>query len=335
MAELENVNFSELIGKIIIKIELDRCDNCIIINTNGGSYVMYHEQEWNEDVYVEDVCGDINYIINSPILKAEVVNSANIGEDMKQSGTYTFYNIATIKGQVTIRWRGTSDGYYSVKVSFKKGQVYVFDELPKESKEFFVKKYINEEVIPRREEKKREESWELIRKFFPESDLAIEKTTYNDEIIYNIINKLNWLEILNNIKAYITSDEFEILESFFNISGHKNEDKTCTIMKHFSKKYIREVCFEHKFYNDIEFLGKITFNKDNFYKNKKLFYKFEKLAQSFLKDLCGKIKEIRELVFLNVDEQESKTILKEIETLYVKKKYLFYKDGSLFNEDED
>ena len=113
-------NISELIGKTITSIE--NSDNKeLVIHTNDGlSYKMYHYQDCCEDVRIEDICGDLNNLIDSPIVLAEESTNSDNPKDAEwdESFTWTFYKFATAKGYVTIRWYGTSNGYYSESVDF-------------------------------------------------------------------------------------------------------------------------------------------------------------------------------------------------------------------------
>lgn len=119
---MNNVDFSVLVGNTIESITGKKGDNEILFKmSNGSIYKMYHEQDCCESVYVEDIIGDWESIIGTPVLKAEEsTNSDNpINVEWDESFTWTFYHIVTFNGSVTIRWYGTSNGYYSESVDFE------------------------------------------------------------------------------------------------------------------------------------------------------------------------------------------------------------------------
>jgi hypothetical protein len=119
--------FKELIGKTITSMTGDQGDEEIIFTLdNGDQYKMYHYQDCCESVNIEDICGNIDDILNSPILIADESESQNETPEgvsileYQDSFTWTFYRLGTIKGDITIRWYGSSNGYYSESVTFKK-----------------------------------------------------------------------------------------------------------------------------------------------------------------------------------------------------------------------
>lgn len=125
----EEVPFETLVGKTLTKVEYDKQEETIYFyeNDNKTVYVLCHEQDCCESVTVEDICGDLADLENTPILIAEMVTNdklpAPTKEQQDESELWTFYKLATIKGSVDIRWFGSSNGWYSVEVDFLKGEI--------------------------------------------------------------------------------------------------------------------------------------------------------------------------------------------------------------------
>lgn len=85
--------------------------------TCGRQFRMYHQQDCCENVSIEDACGDVEDLIGHPITVAE--ERTMKGPSRYESSTWTFYELATNRGSMTLRWLGTSNGYYGEGVSFE------------------------------------------------------------------------------------------------------------------------------------------------------------------------------------------------------------------------
>jgi len=109
---------SFLLDETLSVIECNGTEEIIFTTIDGEKYKMYHEQDCCEQVTLEDVTGNLDDLIGSPITMAEEVTQE--GETDFGTETWTFYKLATVKGYVTLRWHGESNGYYSEEVSFVK-----------------------------------------------------------------------------------------------------------------------------------------------------------------------------------------------------------------------
>jgi Fe-S cluster biogenesis protein NfuA len=136
---MEQINFAELVGKTLVlahiqpimlsngggieRVTRDKSASAGIhfIDSQGVNYVLAHEQECCESVSLEDVCGDLGDLEGSPILVAEhrhgkaPVGGADGPHYDYNVAEYNFYELATIKGSVTFRFHGASNGCYSMR----------------------------------------------------------------------------------------------------------------------------------------------------------------------------------------------------------------------------
>ena len=110
--------FEELIGRTLCRVTEDGEE--LVLYLSDTNYVrFFHYQDCCESVYIEDICGDLEDLVGSPLLVAEEVSnySAEPKYEGEESYTWTFYRFATQKGWVNVRWYGSSNGYYSESVS--------------------------------------------------------------------------------------------------------------------------------------------------------------------------------------------------------------------------
>lgn len=114
------MNIDALMGKTLTEIKQNGEDELIFTCQDGERYIMHHLQDCCEYVSIDDIVGDLNDLLNTPITMAESVESGGDGakDRYDESFTWTFYKLATVKGYVTIKWYGTSNGYYSESVDF-------------------------------------------------------------------------------------------------------------------------------------------------------------------------------------------------------------------------
>lgn len=95
--------------------------DCIMFETiYGRKFQMFHEQGCCESVSVNEVIGNPEDLIGCVLAMSEEVSSDDFPAPDEYCGSYTwtFYKFGTLKGYVTLRWLGESNGYYSESVSF-------------------------------------------------------------------------------------------------------------------------------------------------------------------------------------------------------------------------
>lgn len=136
----EVVDFSVLKGKTL-KSVVNTGDTILFTTTEDETYRQVYYEDCCASCDVEEIHGDLEDLVGTPILMAEEVSNREPSFELQaerakakakaeaenryyyydnsESETWTFYKAATIKGSVTIRWYGSSNGYYSESPTFE------------------------------------------------------------------------------------------------------------------------------------------------------------------------------------------------------------------------
>ena len=112
-------DLTKMIGKVPTEITQDEVSIRFTFE-DGTACSFYHEQDCCETVWIEDVNGDWEDLIGTPLLVSdEREGDLPPAEGVEWSYTWTFYTFRSIKGSVDVRWFGTSNGYYSEEVTME------------------------------------------------------------------------------------------------------------------------------------------------------------------------------------------------------------------------
>lgn len=113
-------------GMVFKNVYLDkdsgRFDNEAIVFDSGTNelYVLTHIQECCENVWIESITGELEDLIDNPLIMAEVASQTKCDEDGFSDQIFYFYKFATVKGYVTIRFVADDTPYYSTEVELKR-----------------------------------------------------------------------------------------------------------------------------------------------------------------------------------------------------------------------
>lgn len=133
MSDLE-----KMIGQTLISVSgFEKGSERIELRSSDrNKLVLWHERDCCENVSVEQVDGDPDDLIDSPLLMCEEISGETLGADPNRDPdgkvergrgdstfTWTYYKFATVKGYVTVRWFGSSNGYYAEDVDVWHGPV--------------------------------------------------------------------------------------------------------------------------------------------------------------------------------------------------------------------
>ena len=113
----------EMLGKVMVSVKQNG-EELIFTDGDGIKYIFYHSQSCCESVDIDDIEGELDWLVGLPMLMVEEVHNDASPKTSEygyepESYTWTFYKFATNRGTVVVKWYGTSNGYYSESVDFR------------------------------------------------------------------------------------------------------------------------------------------------------------------------------------------------------------------------
>ncbi len=137
---------AQMLGKTFVQVTGAVGDGeMTFVTAQGERFMFAHSQDCCECVDINDIVGDLQDLVGSPMLQAEEVSGVTpveFDEMEHDSVTWTFYKFATRKGYVDVRWLGESNGYYSESVElFVEGVVVPGEHQPTLSDRLRAKMY--------------------------------------------------------------------------------------------------------------------------------------------------------------------------------------------------
>lgn len=120
-----------VVGQEVVSIAKNRnsdneIEELILYFKSGNRLHIYHDCDCCESVILIDIVGgNIDELVGQKIVSIKSVYKRSderlFGEDsgyLDDSNTWTFVTISTLKDDITLRWHGSSNGYYSEYVDF-------------------------------------------------------------------------------------------------------------------------------------------------------------------------------------------------------------------------
>lgn len=99
---MNTYSITNMIGKTFTAVTVNDEKTEMDLHYEGGRFRFEHMQECCESVYITDIEGDLDSLVGSPILVAQVVIEDDTEEDDEHGrgeiSQWTFYKVATVKG---------------------------------------------------------------------------------------------------------------------------------------------------------------------------------------------------------------------------------------------